>query len=149
MNCVNGAWAEYQQSYSITPCHQNNAHPSAFADPIAMESLCGVVSCNTVSAGPEAVRHLVSDWIVPSVESLPPLAVVAVMNHIAIESMAKACPVGAHDMIKTLVQPTFQCILGPILIESLPENDQHRTTALALKGYRRLVQSRSELDLSS
>jgi len=114
--------------------HQNNAHFSAFADPIAMESLCGVVSCNAISSGPEAARHLVSDWIVPSVESLPPLAVVAVMNYIAIESMSKSCPVGTHDMIKKLVQPTFQCTLGPILIESLPENDQHRTTALALKA---------------
>jgi len=114
--------------------HQNNVHPSAFADPIAMGSLCGVVSCNTVSSGAEAIRHLVSDWIVPSVESLPPLAVVAVMNYIAIESMGKGCPVGTHDMIKTLVQQTFHVILGPILIDSLPENDQHRTTALALKA---------------
>ena len=117
---------------------------SAFSDPVAMEQLCGVVAANTVSSGPEAIRHLISDWIVPSVDSLPHFAIVAIMSHIAVEAMGKGSPVGTHDMIKSLVPSVYHNILGPILIESLRESDdvafeegngiEHRTAALALRS---------------
>ena len=117
---------------------------SAFSDPVAMEQLCGVVAANAVSSGPEAIRHLISDWIVPSVDSLPHFAIVAIMSHIAVEAMGKGSPVGTHDMIKSLVPSVYHNILGPILIESLRESDdvafeegngiEHRTAALALRS---------------
>mmetsp|Transcript_1798 Transcript_1798/g.3860 ORF Transcript_1798/g.3860 Transcript_1798/m.3860 type:complete len:1156 (-) Transcript_1798:61-3528(-) len=130
---------------------------SAFSDPVAMEQFCGVVAANAVSTGPVAVRHLVSDWIVPGIDSLPPLAVVAIMSHIAVEAMGKGCPGGTKDVIRSLVPSVFTCVLGPILIDSLRESDErgdndamieavsssttgggnnieHRTAALALRA---------------
>jgi hypothetical protein len=129
------------------------ARRSAFSDSVTMEQMCGVVAANAVSTGPAAVRHLVSDWIVTSINTLPPLAVVAIMLHIAVEATGKGCPGGTRDVIKSLVPSVFKCILGPILIDSLRESDargddamveigtgngggniEHRTAALTLRA---------------
>lgn len=132
---------------------QSSLSISAFSDPIAMEQLCGIVAANAVASGHEAIRHLVSDWILPSIQTLPSLAVAAIMTHIAVEAMGKGCPAGTHDVMKSLAPSVFQRALGPILIDSLRESDEvgedamvdsssgsgggsveHRTAALALRS---------------
>ncbi|KAL7530460.1 hypothetical protein ACHAXR_006117, partial [Thalassiosira sp. AJA248-18] len=147
--------------------NNNMQYPrSAFSDPVAMEQLCGAVAANAVSSGPVAVRHLVSDWIVPSIDSLPPLAAVAIISYIAVEAMGKGCPAGTKDMITSLVPSVFKCALGPILIDSLRESDErgddamvetsgssssgggstnieHRTAALALRAIESWCQANS------
>jgi len=99
---------------------------SAFSDPVVMEQFCGVLACNAVSSGPTAVRHLVSDWIVPGVDSqqLPPQAVIAIILHISVEARGKGCPAGTKDVISSLVPSVFKHIIGPILLESLTEGDE-------------------------
>ena len=111
-------------------------HPprSAFSDPVAMEQLCGVLAANAVSSGPAAVRHLVSDWIVPSIDSLPTFAVVAVMSYIAVEAMEEDCPPGTADVMRSLVPSVFKCALGPILIDSLRESDERGDDAMVETG---------------
>jgi hypothetical protein len=123
---------------------QGSHSTSAFSDPVAMEQFCGVIACNAVSSGPTAVRHLVSDWIVPGVDSLPQPAVVAIILHISVEARGKGCPAGTKDVISSLVPSVFKIIIGPILIESLREGDEglssageninHRTAAISLRA---------------
>ena len=123
---------------------QAGHHISAFSDPVVMEQFCGVIACNAVSSGPTAVRHLVSDWIVPGVDSLPPPAVVAIILHISVEARGKGCPAGTKDVISSLVPSVFKCIIGPILLESLRDADEgglsagdninHRTAAISLRS---------------
>ena len=119
---------------------------SAFTDPVAMEQFCGVLACNAISVGPIAVRHLVSDWILPGVDSqqLPPQAVVAVILHISIEARGKGCPAGTNDVISALAPLVCRNIIGPILCDSLRECDEggssggentnHRIAAISLKS---------------
>mmetsp|Transcript_14196 Transcript_14196/g.30254 ORF Transcript_14196/g.30254 Transcript_14196/m.30254 type:complete len:1153 (-) Transcript_14196:223-3681(-) len=118
--------------FSFHRRNTNNMHfpRSAFADPVAMEQLCGAVAANAVSTGPAALRHLVSDWIVPGIDSLAPLAVVAIMSHIAIEAMGKGCPAGTTNAIEALVPSVLKCAIGPILIDSLRESDERGDDAM-------------------
>ncbi len=119
---------------------------SAFSDPVAMEQFCGVLACNAVSSGPTAVRHLVSDWILPGVDSqqLPPQAVVAIILHISVEARGKGCPAGTKDVISALLPSVCMNIIGPILLESLRDGDEggssggvninHRIAAISLRS---------------
>ena len=112
----------HRKSYNV----QFGEHPSSFSDAVAMEQLCGALAANAISSGPGAVRHLVSDWVVPSSDSLPPLAVVSIMSYIAGEAMGKGCPAGTKEVISSLVPSVFTRSLGPILIDSLRESDESR-----------------------
>eukprot|EP00578_Thalassiosira_sp_NH16_P025166 CAMPEP_0181087580 /NCGR_PEP_ID=MMETSP1071-20121207/6347_1 /TAXON_ID=35127 /ORGANISM="Thalassiosira sp., Strain NH16" /LENGTH=1183 /DNA_ID=CAMNT_0023169475 /DNA_START=176 /DNA_END=3724 /DNA_ORIENTATION=- len=96
---------------------------SAFSDPAAMEQFCGVVAANAVSTGPRSLRHLVSDWVLPAVDSLPPLAVAAIMSHVAAECAGRGRPAGIGDAMSSLVPYVLRRALGPILIDSLRESD--------------------------
>jgi hypothetical protein len=99
-------------------------YQSAFSNPIAMESLCAVVAANAISSGPHAFVNLVSDWIVPSVENLPPFAVASVTCHLAAEAMGKSAPVGIGDALKSqLFDPVVSKVLAPMLQESVRESD--------------------------
>jgi hypothetical protein len=107
---------------------------SAFSDPVAMEQLCGILAANAVSSGPVAVRHLVSDWIVPSIDSLPTFAVVAVMSYIAVEAMEEDRPAGTRDVMMSLMPSVFRCALGPILVDSLRGGDERGEDAMVESG---------------
>jgi hypothetical protein len=107
---------------------------SAFSDPVAMEQLCGALAANAVSSGPAAVRHLVSDWIVPSIDTLPAVAVVTVLSYIAVEAMEEDCPVGTMELLHSLVPSVFERALGPILIDSLRESDERGDDAMVETG---------------
>lgn len=123
---------------------QTGQPSSAFSDPVVMEQFCGVIACNAVSSGPTAVRHLVSDWIVPGVDSLPPPAVAAIILHISVEARGKGCPAGTKNVISSLAPSVLKSIIGPILLESLRDADEgcslagdninHRTAAIALRS---------------
>ncbi|KAL3802827.1 hypothetical protein HJC23_007604 [Cyclotella cryptica] len=130
----------------------DNMIHSAFSDAVAMEQLCGVIAANAVSTGPNAVRHLVSNWIVPSCESLPSLSVAAILSQVAMETMGKSCPLGVRAVVKDCVSSVFVKALGPLLVESLRESEEgvdegdrtmldagenwnHRTAAIALKAF--------------
>lgn len=131
----------------------NNAvvHNSAFSDPVAMEMMCGVIAANAVSTGPNAVRHLISNWIVPSCESLPSFSVVAILNHVAGETLGKGCPLGVKDVVKECVSEVFVKALGPLLVEASRESEEgndesmidggggdngnHRTAAMTLRAF--------------
>jgi hypothetical protein len=133
--------------YSFHRKRTNSGVQSAFSDPVAMEMMCGVIAANAVSSGANAVRHLVSNWIVPSCDSLPAFSVVAVLNHVACEALGKACPLGVREVVKECVPDVFVKALGPLLVEALREseggesmsdagnNGNYRTTAFALKAF--------------
>ncbi|KAL7465356.1 hypothetical protein ACHAXS_005682 [Conticribra weissflogii] len=101
----------------------NSNRRSAFSDLVALEQFCGVVAANAVSTGPDAVKYLIADWIVPSIESLPPYAVVAMMSHISVEAMGKGCPVGTKAVIKSLLETVLKKAVGPLIIDALRESD--------------------------
>jgi hypothetical protein len=122
----------------------NHHRRSAFSDPVVMEQLCGVLAANAVATGPAAVRHMMSDWILPSIETLPIFAAVAVLYNIAVEAVGKSSPVGTKNVIQSLVSTVFKRALGPILVDSLRDGDErqggssgnseHRVAALALRS---------------
>ena len=122
-----------------------NRIQSAFSDPVVMEMMCGVIAANAVSSGPNAVRHLVSHWIVPSCDALPSFSVAAILDHVARETMGKVCPLGIRELIKECSSVVFVNALGPLLTEALREsedgdesirvNSNHRTAAAALKAF--------------
>lgn len=101
----------------------NSIRRSAFSDPVALEQFCGVVAANAVSTGPDAVKYLIADWIVPSIESLPPYAVVAMMSHISVEAMGKGCPVGTKAVVQSLLETVLKKAVGPLMTDALRESD--------------------------
>jgi len=116
---------------------------SAFSNPVAMESLCAIVAANSVACGPEEISHLVMDWIVPSFDSLPPFAVVAVTMHLAIECLGKGAPAGTAKELRKLSQDVLGKVLAPILADAVRESDaegegtinrNHRLAALTLRS---------------
>jgi hypothetical protein len=133
--------------YSFHRKRNANVIYSAFSDPVAMEMFCGAIAANAVSTGPNAVKHLVSNWIVPSCNSLPSFSVAAILSHVAGEANGKACPLGVRDMVKECVSSVFVEALGPLLVEALRESEEgsecmvdvgengnHRTAAIALRA---------------
>jgi hypothetical protein len=105
---------------------------SAFSNPMAMESFCAVLAANAVSSGPNAMNHFVADWIVPSVSSLPPFAVVCVTLHVAQEAMrTPSAPAGSRDRIRRLVPLIIAQVVGPILANAILEPTTETTTPAA------------------
>ena len=107
-----------------------------------------IVAANSVSSGPGAFRHLVMDWIVPSVESMPPMSVAAVAAHLANEAAGRAAPSGTMDALKAMFQPVVSGVLAPFLVDSVRESDvreeglvgpskNQRLTALVLRAIER------------
>jgi hypothetical protein len=95
---------------------------SAFADRVAMESLCAILSANAVSGGPASIRQVLTEWIVPSAKSLPAYAVAAVVAHIGAESCRTTAPVGTRDTLQQMSLPIMSLVLIPILVEAIAED---------------------------
>ena len=105
-------------------------YQSAFSNPVAMESLCSVVAANAISTGPQELVNLVSAWIVPSLENLPPYAVASVTCHLAGEAMGKSAPAGIADALKSqLFDPVISKVLAPMLHEAVRESDHDGTVS--------------------
>ncbi len=140
----NGASYNNYHNGSIDVMTQYNHHQrSAFSDPVVMEQLCGVLAANAMASVP---RHLVSDWILPSIDTLPTFAVVAVMYNIAAEAMWASSPVGTKDnVMQSLVSSVFERALSLIMVDSLREcddgqggtndNTEYSVAAVALRSF--------------
>lgn len=92
---------------------------SAFADHVALDTFCAVLSANAVSSGPAAVWTFATEWIIPSSKKLPTFSVVAVVLNLAGEGMRRAAPAGTKDTLQQLSFPIMSVILVPIFADSL------------------------------
>jgi len=132
-----------------------NSYQSSFSNPIAIDSLCAIVATNAIAAGPGEFINLVSHWIIPSKEKLPPFSVVAVTYHLASEAMGKCAPCGTRHALKNILfVPIMTNVLAPLLIDAVRESDVgdrvdatftyckggnncHRVVAMTLKAMER------------
>ncbi len=117
----------YHRPSSYTQQQQQSgalSYQSAFSNYVAMENLCTVVAANAISTGPHEFVNLVSAWIVPSIDNLPPYAVASVTCHLAGEAMGKGAPEGIGDALKSkLFEPVVSKVLSPMLQEAVRESD--------------------------
>lgn len=104
----------------------NGPHLSAFSDPVAMEGLCSVLSANAVSSGPQAISHFMLEWIIPSVQTLPPFAVACVILHLGIEANRKIAPAGTKDMLQRMSGAVMAIVLAPVLSDATLESGEAR-----------------------
>jgi hypothetical protein len=100
---------------------------SAFADPTVMELFCAVLASNAVSSGPLAVRHFVTEWIVPSTSTLPPFAVACVTHHLALGALRNAAPAGTKDMMQQLSASIVAAVVAPVLLNAVAEDSSANT----------------------
>ncbi|KAG7363706.1 hypothetical protein IV203_027067 [Nitzschia inconspicua] len=77
------------------------------------------MAANAVSNGPAAIRHLLWDWIIPSVDQLPPYSVACIVAAIAEESSHRIVPAGTILTLQQLSLPVCTKLLGPILKHSI------------------------------
>lgn len=117
---VMGRIAAMAFDFSFHREHGPHGH-SAFADPAVMEVFCAVLSSNAVSSGPVAVRHFLTEWIVPSAKTLPPYSVACVTLHLALSTLRKASPAGSKDVLQQLSAPCVASVLGPVLVDAISE----------------------------
>jgi hypothetical protein len=102
------------------------AATSAFADPVSMEGLCTIVAANAVGSGPEGLRHLVADWIVPAskADQLPRFSSAAVCAHLADEAVSnRGAPAGTAQALEQLFDPVVRDVVGPLLAEAVRDSD--------------------------
>jgi hypothetical protein len=104
----------------------NGPHLSAFADPVAMESLCSVLSTNAVSCGPQAISHFMLEWIIPSVKTLPPFAVACVILHLGSEATRKVAPAGTKDVLQRMSSAVMAIVIAPVLCDAILESGDAR-----------------------
>ena len=97
-----------------------NGH-SALADPTVMELFCAVLASNAVSSGPMAVRHFVTEWIIPSAKTLPPFAIACVTLHLAISALRKAAPAETKDAMQQLSASVVAAVLAPVFLDAVSE----------------------------
>ena len=100
--------------------HKTNTS-SAFADIVVLETFCGVLAANAVSNGPAAVRHLVSEWIVPSSHHLPPFCLTCVTLHLASEASRPGAPSGIPDALQQLSTLVMAGVLAPLLTQAVQD----------------------------
>ena len=104
----------------------NGPHLSAFSDPVAMESLCSVLSANAVSCGPQAISHFMLEWIIPSVRTLPPFAVACVILHLGSEATRKVAPAGTKDVLQRMSSAVMAIVIAPVLHAAISESGDVR-----------------------
>jgi hypothetical protein len=103
---------------------QSSPHgTSAFADFVAMDSFCAILSANAVSSGPASIRQVITEWIIPSAKNLPSFAVAAVVAHIGAESCRTTAPVGTRDVLQQMSMPVMNQVLIPTLAEAISEEN--------------------------
>ncbi|KAG7342510.1 hypothetical protein IV203_007603 [Nitzschia inconspicua] len=86
------------------------------------------MAANAVSNGPAAIRHLLWDWIIPSVDQLPPYSVACIVAAIAEESSHRIVPAGTILTLQQLSLPVCTKLLGPILKHSIGGGNATTTT---------------------
>ena len=96
---------------------------SAFADAVVMDTLSAVLAANAVAAGPGAVRHFATEWIIPSSRNIPVRALVSVTHHLALEGMWPTSPAGTMDMLQQLSVPICSLVLVPAMADAATDNN--------------------------
>ena len=142
-------FAHHQTNHVQQQTHQHQ-YQSAFSNPIALEKLCAIVAANAISTGPLEFSHLVTDWIVPSVDNLPPFSVASVTFHLAAEALETSAPAGTRNVLKQkLFGPVISKVLAHMLVESVRNSDSssssnssnrqmsHRITSMILRAMER------------
>ena len=107
---------------------QADSYRSAFSNPIALENLCAIVAANAISTGPSEFSNLVLDWIVPSVDNLPPFSVASVTFHLASEALETSAPAGTRNVLKELFRHVVSKVLAHMLTESIRNCDSSSST---------------------
>lgn len=107
---------------ALDPSFHRYDSSSAFSDTVAMELFCAVLAANAVSNGPEAVNHLVSEWILPSAVNLPRFCLSCVTLHLALEACRKSAPAGTQDMLQKISSVVMAGVLAPVLNEVIKES---------------------------
>jgi hypothetical protein len=101
----------------------SNNYVSAFSDTVVLETFCAVLAANAVSNGPAAVRHLVSEWIVPSSQHLPPFCLTCITLHLAKEaSCQRLAPAGIQNALQQLSTVVMAGVLAPVLTDAIKES---------------------------
>lgn len=95
---------------------------SAFADHVAMDTFCAVLSANAVASGPQSIQLFATEWIIPSSRSLPTLAVASVVLHLAQESMKRSVRAGTKDVLQQLSKAAMVVVLVPSLADAVTDN---------------------------
>ena len=90
---------------ALDPSLYKKGNQSAFSNTVVIELFCAVLAANAVSNGPDAVNHLISDWILPTAVSLPPFCLTSVILHLALEASKTTAPLGSQDIL----QQVYHC----------------------------------------
>jgi hypothetical protein len=122
---------------ALDPSFHRHTSSSAFSDTVVMETFCAVLAANAVSNGPSAVNHLVSEWIVPCAENLPPFCLACVTLHLAIEASSKSAPENTQDMLQQLSSTVMAGVLAPVLAEAVKESDPNGDNSSGLSFHER------------
>eukprot|EP00934_Nitzschia_sp_Nitz4_P000247 Nitzschia sp. Nitz4//scaffold384_size14786//6076//10073//NITZ4_008916-RA/size14786-snap-gene-0.0-mRNA-1//1//CDS//3329549943//247//frame0 len=124
---------------ALDPSHlrsgSSDSVPSAFADVVVLETFCAVLAANAVSNGPSSIKHLVTEWIVPSSSTLPPFCLSCISLHLAEEASRRTAPVGSYDALQQLSSVVMAAVVAPVLAESVKESNSEdekaKTTAMS------------------
>lgn len=103
---------------------QRGQYVSAFSDPIAIEQLCATISTNAISTSSQSIHHLLQQWIIPSASTLPPYSVVAILLHVAVESVGnRNSAVGVRGVLEECCDEVLR-VLGGLLVEGLRDGEE-------------------------
>jgi hypothetical protein len=106
---------------AMDPTFHKATTNSALADTVVLETFCAVLAANAVSNGPLAVKHLVSEWIVPSSQHLPPFCLTCVTLHLASEAAREGAPAGITDALQQLSTVVMAGVLAPLLTQAIQD----------------------------
>ena len=115
---------------------QTRQPPSCFSNAVSIELFCSIVATNAISSGPEVFTNLVQEWIVPSVDTMPPFSIASIAFHLADEAMGKAAPFGTNQTLQNkLYAPIVAKVLTPLLAEAIRESDTSSSSSASNTPY--------------
>lgn len=94
---------------------------SSFGDRVVMDTFCAVLAANAVSSGVVAIRHFLTEWIIPSSHDLPSFAVASVIQHLAYEGKRKTAPAGTKNALQQLSVAVMSLVLVPTMSEAVSD----------------------------
>jgi hypothetical protein len=95
---------------------------TAFCDHVVMDTFNAILAANAVATGPAAVRHFATEWIIPSLRTIPVSALVSVAHHLALEGRRPASPAGTMDMLQQLSAPITSMVIVPAMADAASDN---------------------------
>ena len=115
----------HEQSATNHPLHQHKQqqsppqglYKSAFADLLVLDTFCAILAANAVISG--EIKNFATEWIIPSSRSIPVGALVSVANHLSLEGMRIAAPVGTMDDLQSLSVSICSMVLVPVMADAV------------------------------